>query len=164
MEDYPILFTIVVLITDVDAASLIGKVVKVEIDQSYTIGRSIAVLHDDTVIGHLSVRATPNVWRHLRANTEELHADIYEGTEDGWRNEPWCNMMTGRFELGIRIRVCYQSRDDGKLFLAHLTTNKLNTFPGLTHCDCPKSLKPLAFPVKDENGVSSLIFSTNVVS
>ena len=163
MEDYPILYSKVVLIKDSDPATLIEKFDRLEIDQTYTIGKSIAVLFNDSVIGHLPRKSTRTVWRHIHGKIE-LQADIYEKTGTGWKNEAWYSMLTRSFELGLRIRFCYENRDDRKLFLAHITLNQLNTFPDIDRFDCPESLASLAFPVKDENGVSPLFFPLTIES
>ena len=157
MEDYPTLYSKVVLINDIDPATLIGKFVHLEIDETYTIGKSVAVIFNESVIGHLCKKSTRTVWRHIHGKIE-LQADIYQETGTGWQNGAWYSMLTRSFELGVRIRFCYENRDDRKLFLAHVTQNRLNSFPGIDRFDCPESLASLAFPVKDENGVSPLIF------
>ena len=131
---------------------------KLNLAITYTIGKSIAVLFNESVIGHLSRESTRTVWRHIHSKIE-LQADIYKETGTGWKNEAWYSILTRSFELGVRIRVCHENRDDRKLFLAHITRNQLNTFPGIDRFDCPASLTSLAFPVKDENGVSPLLFS-----
>jgi hypothetical protein len=42
MEEHPILFTKVALLRDANPSLLDGKTVKLEIDNSYTIGKSVA--------------------------------------------------------------------------------------------------------------------------
>jgi hypothetical protein len=165
MDEQPVLFTKIILIKDViDPSSLKGKHVRLEIDQAYKIGdrKSIAVINEDIVIGHLSSKATRTVWRHLRAKTEML-VDVYEGIAGGWENKPWFCMETGTFEIGIRLQLLLQSREEGKLFMGYVTHHKLNSFSGVTMSNCPESLKCLAFPVKDENHVSTLIHADIII-
>ena len=140
MENYPTLYSKVILSKDIDPSILIGNFVHLEVDESYSIGKSVAVLFNEEVIGHLARKSTRTVWRHIRGKTE-LHADIYKETGTGWKNEAWYSMLTRSFELGVRIRVCYEKRDDRKLFLSYITRNQLNSFPGIDFFDCPESLK-----------------------
>ena len=103
MDEYPILFTKIVLIKDrINPANLKGKKVFLEIDQAYTIGKSIAVIYDEVVVGHLPRESTKTVWHHLRTGTK-LSIDVYKGIENGWKNEPWFSMQTRSFEIGIRV-------------------------------------------------------------
>ena len=58
MEDGPTLFTKVLLFKEVDVSALIGSAVTLQIDESYKIGKSITVLYEENVIGHLEREAT----------------------------------------------------------------------------------------------------------
>ena len=155
-ESNPTLFSKIVLLKDVEITPLMGSTVTLEIDISYTIGKSIAVLFDKTVIGHLDRSAARVVWRHLHSHSL-LTAEIYMGVGN-WKNQAWFSMMTHSFEIGVKIEFCHKTREDAKLLLAHFTRRKLNCFPGVAPHHCCEVLKPLVCPVKDENGVSSLLF------
>ena len=122
MDEYPVLFTKIVLIKDrINPANLNGKKVFLEIDQAYTIGKSIVVIYDEVVVGHLPRESTKTVWCHLRTGTK-LSIDVYKGTiENGWKNEPWFSMQTRSFEIGIRVQFQISSREDSKLFVAYVT-------------------------------------------
>ena len=60
-------------------------------------------------------------------------------------------------EIGVRIQLINQSREDSKLFMAYIMRNKLTSFSGISQSYCPESIRCLAFPFKDENHVSSLM-------
>lgn len=161
MEDFvPNLFTKVVLLKDVEVPPLFGSTVTLEIDAAYTIGKSIAVLKDETIIGHVDKRAVRVVKRFINTGAK-LEAEIYQkiGT---WENEAWYSIVTHSFEVGVRVRFREMSREDGKLLLAHITKRKLNACPGVMTRKCPKELKPLVRPIKDENGVSTLLHSIHM--
>jgi hypothetical protein len=68
------------------------------------------VLCDEVVIGHLTSKVTKTVYRHLRTGMD-MHADVYVGTETGWRNIAWFNTLLQYFEIGIRVKFLYASRD-----------------------------------------------------
>lgn len=157
----PSIFSKVVLLKDVEHESLLGSTVELEIDLSYTIGKSIAVLREGNILGHLDRSVSRVVWRHLR-NQSNLEANIYSRI-GGWKNEPWYSVLTHSFEIGIKITFLDKSREDAKLLLAHVAWRKLNSFPGVSLLNCPTELESLVRPIKDENGISSLLFSSNVV-
>ena len=95
------IFSKIVLMEECDISPLLDKEVTLEIDMSYTIGRSIAVLKDGTIIGHLDRMVTRVVWRYLRSGAP-LKAKVY--TEVcGWRNKPWFCILTHSFEIGVQI-------------------------------------------------------------
>ena len=158
-ENIPTLFTRIILRKDVDASILAGNV-SLQIDEAYRIGKSVAVLYDEKVIGHVEKIATPTIWRFLRAG-DDLTAQVYDGV-GRWVNERWFSVLTYSFEIGIKIQFPRLNREDGKLLLAHITRGKLNSFPGVRTDNCPEDLMPLVEPTKDENGLTSLYFaSTN---
>ena len=157
-ENVPTLFTRIVLRKDADVSTLMGFV-KLEIDEGYRIGKSVAVLHDGMVIGHVEKIATPTIWRFLRSG-DKLSAEVYKGVGK-WVNERWFSVLTYSFEIGIKIQFPKLNREDGKLLLAHITRGKLNSFPGVRVDSCPKDLVPLVEPVKDENGLTSLYFASS---
>ena len=158
MADWvPNLFSKVILQRGVEAAPLLGTEVALEIDQAFKIGKSIAVLANQTIVGHLDKLATRVVWRHLRAGTK-LRAEIYPGLGN-WVNHSWYSIMSHSFEIGVKIQFCNLSREEGKLLLAHVSEHMLNSFPGVAPGNCPEDLRLLLRPVTDENGVSSLLLS-----
>ena len=161
MEFTPSLFTKIVLLQDVDVTPIIGSTVVLAIDEAYTIGKSIAVLINETIIGHLDSLATKVVWRHIRSGTK-LTAEVYPNLGN-WRNKAWYSIMTHSFEVGIKVRFCDLNREDGKLLLAHIAKKKLNSFPGVAPCNCPEDLKLMVRPIKDENDVLSLLLSPHMI-
>ena len=101
MESSASIFSKIVLIEECDISLLQNEEVNLEIDLSYTIGKSIAVLKDETIIGHLDRMVTRVVWRYLRSGAQ-LKAKVY--TEVcGWRNKPWFCILTHSFEIGVTI-------------------------------------------------------------
>ena len=142
---------------EVDFSAISGSAVTLEIDESYKIGKSIAVFHDGNIIGHLERETTRLVWRHLRSHSH-LAAEIY--THIGsWINKRWFTIMTYSFEIGVKIQFTQTNREDARFLLAHISRRKLNSFPGIEVDNCPRDLTSLVHPVKDENGVSSLQFA-----
>ena len=57
----PTLFSTIILYKEVDVKLVMGEPVTLEIDASYTIGKSIAVLHGGNVIGHLAKRVASRI-------------------------------------------------------------------------------------------------------
>ena len=154
----PTFFTRVILLRDVDAAKLIGNTVDLEIDQSFKIGHSIAVLFQGTVVGHLERQAARVVWRHLRSKfASPMTAEIYHqfGT---LKNDRWFSAMTHSFEIGVRITFHGTSVEDARLLLAHASRRKLHSFSGVEVDKCPEDLAFWVRPFQDENGISSLYF------
>ena len=127
-------------------------------DLAYTIGKSIAVLKDGNILGHLDRSVSRVVCRHLRSQSN-LTAIIYSRI-GVWKNEPWFSILTHSFEIGIKITFSDKSREDAKLLLAHIAWRKINSFPGVLLLNCPKDLESLVRPIKDENGISSLLFNS----
>ena len=153
----PTLFTKIILLGGVDIASLFGSTVKLEVDNSYSIGKSVAVLVNEAIIGHLDDLSTRVVSRFLRSGSE-ISADVYRSLGNCC-NDSWYSVVTYSFEVGCRVRFPNLSRLDGKLLLAHITKWKLNSFPGVAPCNCPEEIRHLFRPVKDENGVTPLLLS-----
>ena len=154
-EHASVLYNKIVLLKEVDAKSLTGSFVQLEIDQTYTIGKSIAVLKDGVVVGHLDRHAARVVWRFLRTNSF-LETKVYEEFR-GHQNKAWFSILSKSYEIGVRIRFCNMTRQDSKLLIAHFTRKRMISFPGIYVPQCPENLKELVRPVKDENGVSSLL-------
>ena len=152
----PHLYSKIILLGETKITDLTMASLSVEIDKAYTIGKSIAVLHDGTVLGHMDRLSSRVVWRHLSSGTN-LTAEVYPRI-GSWENGTWYSAMTRSFEVGIRINFCNLTREDGKLLLAHIAKNRLNSFPGIAPSNCPDELKQLLRPIKDENGVSPLLF------
>ena len=133
-----ILYTVIILRKEVDAATLIGSIVKLEIDETYTIGKSIAVLKDAVVIGHLERHASRVVWRFLRSGAK-VEARIYSDFRDH-QNQAWFIILSHSFEIGVKVQFCNMDREDSKLLLAHFTRKKLLSFPGVSaFFSCPKN-------------------------
>ena len=153
----PTLHSKVVLIDGENPTKLFGLDVTLEIDQAYTIGKSIAVVHDENIIGHLDKSASRVIWRFLRSNSK-LVANLYTSI-NGWKNQRSYSALTFSHEIGVKISFPNLSRSDGKLLLAHIARHKMNCFPGVTPWNCPEVLKLLVRPIKDENGVTSLLTS-----
>ena len=151
-----VLYTKICLRKEVEAATLMNSDVKLEIDAAYTIGKSVAVLKDGMIVGHLERRTTCVVWRFLRSGSK-LAANIYKDVQ-GFKNEPWFSIISHSIELGVKIQFCKMTRDDSKLLVAHFTKRRLFSFSGATAFQCPETIKQLVSPVKDENDVSSLLF------
>ena len=157
MEDGPTLFTKVLLFKEVDVSALIGSAVTLQIDESYKIGKSIAVLYEENVIGHLEREATRVIWRHLRSHSH-FAALVY--TRIGsWMNQRRFTIMSYSFEIGIKIKFTETNREDARLLLAHIARKKLNSFPGVEVDNCPHDLARLLHPIKDENGIFSIQFA-----
>ena len=156
MENGPTLFTKVLIFKEVEVSSLFGSRVALEIDESYKIGKSVAVLHKGNVIGHLEKGTTRMISRHLRSGSC-LEAVIYRNV-GSCINKRWFSIMSYSFEIGVKIQFTETTREDGILILAHITKKKLNSFPAVEVDNCPIDLDSTVNPVKDENGVSSLQF------
>ena len=159
MENGPTLFTKVLLFKEIDVSPLIGSIVTLEIDASYGIGKSVAVLHEGNVIGHLEKRTTRLVWRHLRSGCP-MEAVIYQHA-GSWINKRWFSIISYSFEIGVKIQFTQKTREDGMLLLAHIAEKKLNSFSGVEVDNVPADLTSTVRPIKDENGVSSLQFPPN---
>ena len=155
-ENEPTLFTKIVLRHDAEPSMLHGPVA-LEIEESYKIGKSVAVLKQGIVLGHLEMAATRVVWRFLRSGSP-LSTEIYGGIGK-WTNERWFSSMTFCFEIGVKIRFSGMNRENGKLLLAHIARKRMNTFPGVEVDKCPEELVTLIEPVKDENGLTSIFFT-----
>ena len=155
MPGIPTLYTKVILVRDATVTNLFGKDVELEIDAAYKIGRSVAVLQEGTIIGHLERRAARVVWRHLRNSTSPMKGEIYEGV-GSFKNDRWFSVLTHSFEVGVKIRFPEKCREDARLLLAHIARRKLNSFAGLEIEKCPTDLLPLVRPFEDENGVASV--------
>ena len=91
-----ILYTVIILRKGVDTATLIGSTVMLEIDETYTIGKSIAVLKDSVVIGHLERYASRVVCRFLRS-CAEVQAHIYSDIRNR-QNQAWYTVLSHSFE------------------------------------------------------------------
>lgn len=155
-EHASILYTKIILFHGVNSKSLTGCPVRLEIDQTYAIGKSIAVLKDSNVIGRLDRHAARVVRRYLQSQSI-VEGEIYAEFR-GRPNGAWYSIIPRAFEIGIKIRFCNMTREDCKLLIAHFTRKKMISFPGIYIPECPENLKKLVRPVKDENGVSSLFF------
>ena len=156
MVGVPTLHTKVVLVRDVDAASIIGKDVELQVDAAYKIGRSVAVLFEGNIIGHLERRAARVVWRHLRSDpASPMRGEIYK-TLGSLKNERWFSVLSHSFEIGVKVPFHQKSREDARMLLAHIARRKLNSFAGVEVDKCPTDLLSMVRPFEDENGVASL--------
>ena len=151
-----ILYSYIILFDEVDEKSLTNSWVTLEIDEAYTIGKSIAVLKDGEVVGHLERYAARVVWRFLRSGST-IKAFIYSALFDR-ENKACYTIISRSYEIGVKIHFCDMTREDCRMLVAHFTRKKLNAFPGMSSSNCPENFRPLVSPVKDENGVSSLLF------
>ena len=156
----PILFTKMILRHDVEISTFLGKEVILQIDEAYTIGKSIAVIFDENVIGHVDRSARRVVWRFLRSKSK-LQANVYVRVGE-WCNQSCLSVVTHSQEIGLRIRFNDLNRSDAKFLLAHFTRKRMYSFPGVGVMNCPDVLRPFIYPCKDENGVSSLVFGMNM--
>ena len=154
-EHASILYSKIILLKEVDTKSLSGSLVQLEIDKAYTIGKSIAVLKDAVVVGHLQRHAARVVWRFLHSHSL-VEAEVYVEIR-GRQNVAWYSIIPRCFKIGVKIRFCNLTREDSKLLMAHFTRRKIICFPGVYVPQCPKNLKELVRPIKDENGISSLL-------
>ena len=152
MEEFQVLYSKVILKRDIelDLNSMKEQDVRLEIDAAYKIGKSIAVLLNDQVIGHLTHWVAKPVWLHLR-HGHKLNGTIYGKLSSGFENAIRFSSFTRSPELGIEIRFYYQDYLDGslrvsgnsqaKLLLAYIIKHRLNSFPGVTLSNCPPELK-----------------------
>ena len=151
MEEFQEFFSKIVLISsfEMDLAAITNKNVSLQIDAAYKIGRSIAVLLDEQVIGHLTRSASRSIWMQLKFG-HRLEATVYGTLENGFQNKIQFSMLTKSLELGVCIRCFFHDCFDGtrrisgntdaKLFLAYVLKHRLNCFPGVTVSNCPPSL------------------------
>jgi hypothetical protein len=151
-KEFQEFYTRVVLMkTDaINYNSLIGQMVKVQVDTAYSIGKSIAVLQEDQVIGHLIAQVAKRILRFLK-NRHVVQAELYDEC-NGWRNWPCYSKQSFSYELGICIKVYFDDNGkyDATLLLHHILQNRLNSFPGVTLTNCPLSLSYLAFPGRQQ--------------
>ena len=127
MEDYPMLYSKVVLIKGMDLTTLIGKSVRLEIDGTYTIENSIAVLFNESVIGHLSKILTRTVWRHLHGKIK-LQADIYRET-NGMENCSLAQHAYAIFQIGSPYQGLLWKQRWSIAFLSSYYSKSAEHFP-----------------------------------
>ena len=151
MEEYQEFYTKLSLISGKKRSidELTGQPIELQIDAAYRIGKSVAVLHKETVIGHLNRYAAKTIWIHLK-HGHSVQAEIYNSHFEGFKNAIRYSTLTNASEVGIRIRVYFPDTFDGdcrisgqsdaKLFLAYILKHHLNSFPGITRSNCPPSL------------------------
>ena len=87
MEEYQEFYSKVVLIKsmDIEFNAIIDQNVTLEIDAAYTIAKSVAVIFNEQVIGHLTVLAAKPVWMQLKFGNR-VEAKIYGRLENGFEN------------------------------------------------------------------------------
>ena len=135
---------------DGDINSFMGKKVDLKIDVAYTIGKSISVLLEGTVIGHLVRHAAKPVWNHLKFNCK-IEANIYDKLDNGFNNSICYSSLSKSPEIGIQIHFFFvdsldghlhvSGNSDASLFLTYVLKHRLNCFPGVTRSNCPSSLE-----------------------
>lgn len=128
---------------------LFERPLELQIDASYRIGKSIAVLRNETVIGHLNRHAARTVWIHLKQGNS-VQAEVYRSQFDGFQNAIRFSTLTNAYEVGVKVRIFFPDTVDGirrisgasdaKFFLSYILKNHLNSFPGITRSNCPESL------------------------
>ena len=108
MEEFQEFFSKIVLISsfEMDLAAITNKNVSLQIDAAYKIGRSIAVLLDEQVIGHLTRSASRSIWMQLKFG-HRLEATVYGTLENGFQNKIQFSMLTKSLELGVCIRCFF---------------------------------------------------------
>ena len=152
MEEFQDIFSKIILInkTESDLNSMIEKEVSLEIDVAYKIGKSVAVLHDGQIIGHLPRFMAKPAWLHLKLS-RKLDGRIYQELDNGFQNAICFSALTRSPEVGIRLRFFFEDSVDGnqrisgsssaKLFLTYALKHRLFSFPGITKSNCPVSLR-----------------------
>ena len=150
MEEYQQFYSKVVLIKHAvdDFTILEDKMLELQIDVSFTIGKSVAVLHDGRVIGHLARRAAKTVWIHLKCG-HKVEARVYTEINE-FKNTICFSNRSKSPEVGIEIRIFFVDVVDGARrisgnnqatsFLGFFVKHHLNSFPGVTQPNCPPSL------------------------
>ena len=156
MEEYQVFYSKIILKKDheMDLNNTSERGVRLEIDVAYTLGKSVAVLHNDNVVGHLPRWAAKPVWRHLQRNGK-LEGTIYDELDNGFKNKLCFSTITKSEEIGIQIRFYYHDYVDGNqcisgnsqatMILAYVMKHHLNSFPGVTVSNCPPELRYLLF-------------------
>ena len=78
MEEFQVLYTKVILRRDVemDLNNMREREVRLEIDAAYKIGKSVAVILEDQIVGHLTRWVAKPAWLHLR-HGNKLNGTIY---------------------------------------------------------------------------------------
>ena len=126
------------------------KSVLLQMDSAYSIGKSVAVLHKEQIIGHLTRYAAKPIWMHLKFG-HKVEADVYKKLDNGFENSFCFSSLSKSIEVGIRIRLFFADAYDGnqrisddhqaKLFLSYIMRHRLNCFPGVTTSNCPLSVE-----------------------
>ena len=154
MEEFQEVFSKIILDKrlEMNLNTMIGRDVALEIDVSYKIGRSVAVLYKGLVIGHLPRFMAKSAWLHLKFKSR-IEGTIYRQLDNGFQNSFCFSSLTRSQEVGIRLRFFFKDHLDGerhisgssdaKLFLAYIMKHRLNCFPGVTLSNCPHELKDL---------------------
>ena len=149
MEEFQVMYSKAILIKAIkmDFDSMKNEEVSLEIDAGYTIGKSVAVLFNGQVTGHLTRYAARPIWMHLKGE-HKINARIYGQLENGFKNSIRYSPLTKSPEVGIEICIFFVDTFDGshrisggsdaKLFLAHIIKHRLNCF---TVSNCPPELK-----------------------
>ena len=80
MEEFQVLYTKVILRRDVemDLNNMREREVRLEIDAAYKIGKSVAVILEDQIVGHLTRWVAKPAWLHQQAEWNNL-----------WKIELW---------------------------------------------------------------------------
>ena len=153
MEEFQQFYSKVVLIKSLalDFSSIKGKNVDLELDLSFNVGKSVAVLSDGNVIGHLTSEAAVPIYIHLRFGYK-VEAQVYDMVS-GFANSICYSNRSKAPEVGVQIRLFFADMVDGerrissnnqaKGFLSYIMEHHINSFPGVTWSNCPPSLQHL---------------------
>ena len=150
--EYQEIYSKIILIKqfEMDLNTMKERDVKVEIDEMYRIGKSVAILLDDRIIGHLPPTIAKAAWTHLR-HGGKMTATIYDRLDNGFPNSLCYSALSKTTEVGIRIRFFFADSSDAgrkisgtseaKFFLAYALKHRLNSFPGVTSSNSPPEVK-----------------------
>ena len=112
-EEFQVVFSRVILTSgfEIDLNTLRDQDVTLEVDASYTIGRSVAVLWEGQVIGHLMRQITRPAWIRLQFGYK-VQGKIYDCI-GGFKNSVRFSTLSKARELGIEMRFYFCDTNDG---------------------------------------------------
>ena len=152
MEEFQVVYSTLILHKggEMDLSTMRDQVIVIQKDASYTIGRSVAVLCNDRVIGHLPRGLARPAWMQLHCGLK-LEGTLYHKLDCGFQNSIRYSFRTKAFEVGIALKFFFCDSIDGgvrisggneaKSFLAFVLRHRLNTFPGVTLSNWPPELR-----------------------
>ena len=129
MEEFQEVFSKIILIKNPDLGlkSLVDEDVVLEIDAAYKIGKSVAVLLGDQVIGHIPRFMAKSTWLHLKLG-RKLQGKVYGQLDNGFKNSICFSMLSKAQEVGIRLRFFFPDHFDGTKWVSGSTDAKLFLF------------------------------------